>query len=144
MAYDKNWSDRLGAVMNKVRYSVLPLLLLSSWVIAQGLPGKDLEPVSREQIQPLISICESCHGKGGQTMRVDIPPIAGKTAPFILSTLEQFYYYERHCPDVEYQGEDGRLAKRSMCDVTNSLSQPEAMALGLYFEAQQPAASTDE
>ena len=129
--------------MKFIRYSTVPLLLVSSWAMAQGLPGTDLEPVTQEQIQPLVSVCESCHGPGGQTTRVDIPPIAGKPAAFILSSLEQFYYYERHCPDVEFQDKDGNLTKQSMCDVTNALNQQEGLALGQYFEKQVPASDSE-
>ena len=125
--------------MKSIRYSVLLLLLSSGWVMPQSLPGKDLKAVTHEQIQPLVTICESCHGTGGQTTRIDIPPIAGKPAEFILGSLEQFYYYERHCPDVEYENKDGDMEKQSMCDITNALNQQEGLALGRHFEVQKPA-----
>ena len=71
--------------MRYIRYNAVLLLVISSWALAQGLPGRDLELVTPEQAQPLIKVCESCHGAGGQTTRVDIPPIAGKSAAFISS-----------------------------------------------------------
>jgi len=120
------------------------LLVMSNWAIAQGLPGKDLEPVSPEQIQPMVKVCESCHGTGGQTTRIDVPPIAGKSVDFILSSLEQFYYYERHCPDIEYENEDGKLEKQSMCDLTNAMNQQEALALSQHFAGQQHEATTTD
>ena len=127
--------------MKYIRFSIMLLLVMSSWAMAQGLPGKDLEPVLPEQTQALATICESCHGAGGQTTRFDVPPIAGKSAAFILSSLEQFYYYERHCFDVEYVNKDGDPEKQSMCDITNAMNQQEALALASHFEAQQPAAA---
>lgn len=102
---------------------------------APTLPGKDLEPVSRESVQPLIGVCESCHGAGGNSERAEVPAIAGKPAADIVAALEAFYYYERHCPSVEYPREDGVREVRSMCDVTNQLNQQEALALAEYFEA---------
>ncbi len=131
--------------MKYTRYSMILLLVMSSWAMAQGLPGKDLEPVSPVQTQTLVTICESCHGVSGQTTRFDVPPIAGKPADFILGSLEQFYYYERHCPDVEYENQDGDLEKQSMSDITNAMNQQEGLALSRYFEAQLPAvAPVDE
>lgn len=100
----------------------------------QTLPGKDLEPVDQSQIQPLVAVCESCHGKGGQSVREDVPVIAGKPAAYIMGELEKFYYYERHCPRVEYANKKGELVQQSMCDITNALTKPEADALGSYFE----------
>lgn len=98
------------------------------------LPGKDLDPVDFEGIESLITVCEGCHGPGGRSTRNDVPSLAGKSASNILLALEQFYYYERHCPSVEYEGPNGQINRQSMCDITNALSKPEADALGAYFE----------
>lgn len=98
------------------------------------LPGKNLEPVSQQAVQPLVHICESCHGPRGQAEREEVPVIAGKPAGEIVAALEAFYYYERHCPSVDYANEAGEIEQRSMCDITNGLSQQEALALAEYFE----------
>lgn len=98
------------------------------------LPGKNLEPVSQRAIQPLVRICEGCHGPGGQSERAEVPVIAGKPAGEIVAALEAFYYYERHCPNVDFENEDGDVEQRSMCDITNGLNQQEARALAEYFE----------
>ena len=100
----------------------------------QTLPGKDLEPVDQSQIQPLVAVCESCHGNGGQSTRDDVPTIAGKPTDYITGELEKFYYYERHCPRVKYANKKGEEVQQSMCDITNALTKPEADALGSYFE----------
>lgn len=99
------------------------------------LPGKHLEPVSMQSVQPLVEVCENCHGLGGNSERGDVPVIAGKPAGEIVAALEAFYYYERHCPNVSYPREDGVREVRSMCDITNQLNQQEALALAGYFEA---------
>jgi len=99
------------------------------------LPGKNLQPVTQEQIQSLVTVCEGCHGKGGHSVREEVPVIAGKPADEIVAALEAFYYYERHCPSVEYPREDGVREIRSMCDITNQLNQQEALAVAQYFEA---------
>ena len=108
-----------------------------------SLPGKDLEPVSMEAVQPLVEICEQCHGPGGHSERDDVPAIAGKAAADILAQLERFYYYERHCPSVDYQGPNGQVNRQSMCDITNGLNKQEAIALGRYFE-QAPESAGHE
>ncbi|NNE06594.1 MAG: hypothetical protein HKO64_06490 [Xanthomonadales bacterium] len=108
-----------------------------------SLPGKDLEPVSVESVQPLVEICEQCHGPGGQSERDDVPSIAGTPAEEILAQLERFYYYERHCPSVDYEGPNGQVNRQSMCDITNALDKQEALALGSHFEHARDAASQE-
>lgn len=129
--------------MKTLRSSALGLLLaLPAWTTAQeeqSLPGRGMTEVPQGQVMKLVGVCESCHGAGGQTTRLDVPPLAGKSAEFILSSLEQFYYYERHCPDVEFENDQGKLQKMSMCDIVNDLSRPEALALGHHFENMPPA-----
>jgi cytochrome c553 len=127
-----------------MRFSLVSLLVMSGWALAQGLPGRGMEPVSLDQVQTLVEVCESCHGLGGQTTRFDVPPIAGKPAAFILSSLEQFYYYERHCPDIQYKNEAGKQEKQSMCDITNAMNLQEGLALAQYFENQKAALPADD
>jgi cytochrome c553 len=103
--------------------------------VAPSLPGSNMEPVSQQAIQPLAQHCEDCHGTGGHSARPDVPTIAGKPAPEIVAALEQFYYYERHCPKVEVVNGDGEAVERNMCDLTNALNKQEALALARYFEA---------
>jgi len=106
-----------------------------------SLPGKGLPPVSDEQILPLVQVCENCHGPNGAApTHAGVPVIAGKSAEDILQALEQFYFYERHCPDVEYRNKDGDKVIQNMCEITNGLNRQEALALGRHFEAQKPPA----
>lgn len=129
--------------MNLTRIASFLIFLFAALPVMAGsietLPGIDLEPVSQSEILPLVAVCETCHGTGGQSTRADVPVIAGKPADEILGELEKFYYYERHCPRVEYQNKKGDTVEQSMCDITNALTRPEAQALGSYFENMAPA-----
>lgn len=123
--------------MDITRIVVLLAVLAAAPVMAQevpSLPGSNLAPVSQQAIQPLAQHCEDCHGPGGQSTRPNVPAIAGKPAPEIIAALEQFYYYERHCPKVEVANGDGEAVERNMCDLTNALNKQEALALARYFE----------
>ena len=125
----------------KSTYYVLMVLLLavSSPAPAQdapSLPGKGLDPLSVEEVQPLIKMCKNCHGPRGASTREDVPVIAGKPAGEIMESLEQFYFYERHCPDVQYKDSGGDKFTGSMCDIVNGLNKQEALALARHFEAQ--------
>ena len=112
-------------------------LVFAGSVFAQlekTLPGADHTPVSEEEVAPLVRVCEQCHGLGGRSARKDVPVIAGRNAEEILEALEQFYYYERHCPSVDYENQEGQISRQSMCDITSMLDRQEALALGRYFE----------
>ena len=84
----------------------------------------------------MATICESCHGLGGRSTRDDVPAIAGKPAEFIMNSLEQFYFSERHCPDVNFENKKGQVETKNMCDITNMLTKPEGLALAEYFSSQ--------
>lgn len=124
--------------MHITRIVVLLAVLAAAPALAQeapSLPGGNLAPVSQQAILPLAQHCEDCHGPGGHSTQPDVPTIAGKAAPEIIAALEQFYYYERHCPKVEVVNGDGETVERNMCDLTNALNKQEALALASYFEA---------
>lgn len=130
-----------------MRTTALVVLLVSLMAYAPAraqeepsLPGKGLPPVSEQQILPLVHVCENCHGPNGAApAHAGVPVIAGKSAEDILAALEQFYFYERHCPDVEYRNNDGDKVIQNMCEIVNGLNRQEALALGRHFEAQKPA-----
>lgn len=124
--------------MDITRIVVLLAVLAAAPALAQevpSLPGGNLAPVSQQAIQPLAQHCEDCHGPRGHSTRPNVPAIAGKPTPEIIAALEQFYYYERHCPKVEVLNDDGEAVERNMCDLTNALNKQEALALARYFEA---------
>jgi cytochrome c553 len=124
--------------MDITRIVVLLAVLAAAPTLAQdmpSLPGNELEAVSQQAIRPLAQHCEGCHGPGGHSTQQNVPAIAGKPAPEILAALEQFYYYERHCPTVKVVDGDGEAVERNMCDLTNALNKQEALALASYFEA---------
>jgi cytochrome c553 len=116
------------------------IFVLAGHGIAQdepSLPGRGMKTVTQEEIEPLTTMCESCHGTGGNSTRQDVPAIAGKPEAFIMASLEQFYYGERHCPDVQFKNYNGDMETKSMCDITNALTKPEGLALAQFFANQK-------
>ena len=123
--------------MRNIQIGTIFLLAASTWALGLGtksLPGKDLDPVSQQEVKPLVTLCEPCHGPDGRSEREDVPVIAGKPAEYIMDSLEQYYYYERRCPEVQYTNAGGEQVTQSMCDITNALNRQEALALVRYFE----------
>lgn len=90
-------------------------------------------PAAAGDLQKLIAECESCHGPGGVSTEADVPSLAGKSSAYLREVLEQFYYYERHCPTTTYRHGDHPKTPLNMCSVANSLSAEDKQALADYF-----------
>jgi cytochrome c553 len=128
--------------MNPIKTSSAIVLLAASLAVHadESLPNDEMEKVQGDQLKALVSECESCHGKNGVSQNKAIPSLAGKSADYILKSVEQFYFYERHCPNADIKGPGPKSGARNMCDVADRLTKQEVEALGAYFEAQKPAA----
>ena len=85
-----------------------------------------------------IAECEACHGPGGVSAEDDVPSLAGRSPAYLREVLEQFHFYERHCPTTTYRSGDRPRTPVNMCDVANSLSAEERESLAEYF-SNQPA-----
>ena len=87
-------------------------------------------------LDALVAECESCHGPKGVSDQDDIPTLAGQDAEKLLASLEQFYYYERHCPTTTYRHGDKPKTPLNMCNIAGSLGDEEKQALVDYFARQ--------
>lgn len=101
-----------------------------------SLPSDQAQELSDDELKTLVSECESCHGKGGVSTNSTIPSLAGKSAESILESIEQFYFYERHCPNAKNNGKGPKTGARNMCDVADHLTKQEAQAVARWFQAQ--------
>ena len=87
-------------------------------------------------LQELIAECESCHGPGGVSTEEDVPSLAGKSPAWLREVLEQFYFYERHCPTTTYRSGDRPKTPMNMCGIANTLSAEDREALAEHFANQ--------
>jgi cytochrome c553 len=128
--------------MNSTKISLAILVLAAALAshADESLPNDEMQQIQGDELKFLVSECESCHGKNGVSQNAAIPSLAGKSADYILKSVEQFYFYERHCPNAEVKGAGPKSGARNMCDVADRLTKQEVQALGAYFESQKPAA----
>ena len=94
-------------------------------------------PQTDSPLQALISECEACHGPGGVSSEQDVPSLAGQSATYLRELLDQFYYYERHCPTTTYRHGDRPKTPLNMCNVANTLSEEDKEALAKYFSSRE-------
>lgn len=107
--------------------------LLAVPALAQA-PQDQGEP--DRHLQSLIAECEACHGPGGASTETDVPSLAGQSPTYLRELLDQFYYYERHCPTTTYRHGDRPKTPLNMCSVANTLSEEDKAALARYFASQ--------
>lgn len=110
--------------MQILRYTVIALLLMVATIVAA------------QDLQTQIQECEACHGPGGVSTEDDIPSLAGMDAAELTNSLEEFYFYERHCTTTTYRHGDRPKAPLNMCNIANVLSEEDRVALGEYFSRQ--------
>ena len=89
-----------------------------------------------QDLEALVAECEACHGSGGHSDQADIPSLAGRDTDELLQNLEQFYYYERHCPTTKKRHGEAAGETVNMCNLVNTLSQEERLSLAEYFQSQ--------
>ncbi len=121
--------------MSKSAYLLILLLLFPAVSIA----NEDVRPeiaVQEIDLPALIKQCEGCHGLKGNSIRDDIPSLAGKPISLIEECMSQFYYFERHCPGKRPQTESGEGSATSMCSIASTLSDAEVLSLAQYFSMQ--------
>jgi len=94
------------------------------------------QPAVAEGVEELVAECEACHGPGGVSTEEDVPSLAGKSPAYLREVLEQFHYFERHCPTTTYRSGDRPKTPMNMCNVANSLSEEDKEALATYFSNQ--------
>jgi sulfide dehydrogenase cytochrome subunit len=116
--------------------ALLVLTMAFSAQAQESLPNDQMQKIGEQELQFLVKECESCHGKGGVSTNDAIPSLAGRSAESILESVEQFYFYERHCPNAKNGGEGPKSGARNMCDVADRLTKQEVLAIGAYFESK--------
>ena len=118
--------------------AILMLAMIITANAQETLPADEMQQVSDKELKFLVTECESCHGEKGVSQNDSIPSLAGVSADSILKSVEQFYFYERHCPNANLKGDGPKSGARNMCDIADRLTKQEVLAIGNYFEAQTP------
>jgi sulfide dehydrogenase cytochrome subunit len=86
-----------------------------------------------QDLQELIAECEACHGPDGVSAEDDVPSLAGRSPAWLREVLEQFHFYERHCPTTTYRSGDHPKTPTNMCSIANTLSEEDRQALTNHF-----------
>ena len=104
--------------------------------ITLALLAPPVATAGTQHLQELIAECEACHGPGGVSTEEDVPSLAGRSPAWLREVLEQFFFYERHCPTTTYRSGDRPKTPVNMCGIANTLSADDREALANHFANQ--------
>lgn len=101
-----------------------------------GTRLRDVErdPAQRDRLYALgrkaAAVCAYCHGEGGQSVKSDVPNLAGQNAAYLLEQTRQFA--------------DGRRKNEFMQGMIKALKTDEKLGMVLFYASQpvQPSAPT--
>jgi cytochrome c553 len=96
---------------------------------AERLREADRDPKVYEQYwrvgKKVAAFCANCHGEGGNSLKPDVPNLAGQNTAYLLEQVRQFA--------------DGRRKNLFMEGLVKALSADEKVGVAVYYAAQQVA-----
>lgn len=95
-----------------------------------------LSLASNAMAADVAASCAGCHGTDGVTTDQNIPTIAGASATYISSTLNDYKKKTRPCSEVTVLSGDKKGQKSDMCKVAADLSPADIDALAKTFSAK--------
>jgi sulfide dehydrogenase cytochrome subunit len=81
--------------------------------------------------------CAGCHGTDGASTTANIPSIAGMSATYLSSTLNDYKKKERPCSEVTVVAGDKKGTKSDMCKVAADLAAADIDAVAKTFSAKK-------
>jgi cytochrome c553 len=96
---------------------------VAGWMVAAGAFAQDV-PAN------VSSVCQSCHGPGGNSATGDIPRLNGQQADYIVARLKDF----------RYPGSQDPHATAAMWGVVEATDNASFEAIARYYAAQTPSA----
>jgi sulfide dehydrogenase cytochrome subunit len=110
-------------------YALLAGTALFSLSLATGVWAAD--------VNKLVEICASCHGKGGASTESDVPIIGGYSAEYLTGSLTAYKKQERPCPETKYRTGDKKGTKTDMCQTVKDFSASDMKQVAQYFSEQK-------
>ena len=109
-----------------LKYLISPLLAIGLSFPGIAIQAADGDKLAQEQ-------CEQCHGKNGNSDKLDVPSIAGFSDVVIIDSMEKYRKGERTGAKYKIEGE----SETDMNEIARMLSDEDIEALGVFYSTQQ-------
>ena len=109
------------------------LLLVASISFGAGIASSAFAA----DVNKLVEVCESCHGKDGANTETDVPNIGGFSAKYLTVTMGNYKKKERPCVDSKIRSGAKKGTNTDMCKITNELSDDDIKQLSEYYAGKK-------
>jgi len=88
-------------------------------------------------LNKVIEVCATCHGKDGVSSESDVPTIAGFSKDYLAPTLTEYRNKARSCPETKIREGTKKGEKSDMCQSTKELSDDEIKQVAGYYAGKK-------
>ena len=111
---------------------------ISALLGCTALAGLFLTPgAGAADINKVVEVCATCHGKDGVSTESDIPTIAGFSRKYLISALTEHKNKTRPCPETKIREGAKKGEKSDMCQSTRELSDDDINQVAGYYEGKK-------
>lgn len=97
-----------------------------------------------DDMPPLVTDCDSCHGVKGVSQGDEFPTIAGFSPFYLDESLRQFKTKARFCQDKKYPAGSRQGQVANMCQISEKLTDDQVQRLAQYYAAQKFVAANQD
>jgi sulfide dehydrogenase cytochrome subunit len=93
-------------------------------------------PALAGKLDPLVALCDGCHGSAGVSQWTDMPTIAGISELVHADALFAYKDGARPCETSEFRIGNTSRPATDMCAVTNHMTETQIQALASFYAAK--------
>lgn len=111
-----------------IGYALLAGSVLFGFTVANG---------AYADVNKLVEVCASCHGKDGANTESDVPNIGGFSAKYLTITLDHYKAKERPCVETKVRSGAKKDTKTDMCQLSKDLSADDIKQLSDFYAGKK-------
>ncbi len=112
-----------------IGYALLAGSVLFGFTVASGAYAAD--------VNKIVEVCESCHGKDGANTESDVPNIGGFSPKYFAGTMENYKKKVRPCVDTKIRSGAKKGTNTDMCKVTSDLTDDDVKHLADHYAGKK-------
>lgn len=107
-----------------IGYALLAGSMLFGFTVASG---------AYADVNKVVEVCESCHGKDGANTESDVPNIGGLSANYFGTTMGHYKSKTRPCVDTKIRSGAKKGTNTDMCKVVGALSDDDIKQVAGFY-----------
>jgi cytochrome c553 len=104
-------------------------LMLCAFCLSTSLAqAADPAPISKDVQEKVVTVCQNCHGRGGDSVSATFPRLNGQQNDYIMAQLKNFRSHDRSDPH----------AMAYMWGMASQLDDAQVAEIARYYSGQKP------